>query len=86
MCIFRTRLVLWSHFGMSLKRYRVPIILKMIYEGDPINSDKYMTVPRFFNTLFGRFQTQEQAAIDIKGIVLEEAGELAFVQAMPPPL
>ena len=53
----------------------------MIYEGDPINSDKYMTVPRFFNTLFGRFQTQEQAAIDIKGIVLEEAGELAFVGA-----
>jgi len=29
----------------------------MIYEGDPIDSDKYMTVRRFFSTLFGRFHT-----------------------------
>lgn len=31
----------------------------MIYRGDPIDSDKYMTVPRFFSTLFGRFQREE---------------------------
>ena len=31
----------------------------MVYKGDPIDSDKYMTVRRFFNTLFGRFQTEE---------------------------
>ncbi|MBD5470225.1 MAG: hypothetical protein HDR19_03690 [Lachnospiraceae bacterium] len=31
----------------------------MIYRGDPIDSDKYMTVPRFFATLFGRFQREE---------------------------
>lgn len=31
----------------------------MIYEGDPIDSDKYMTVRRFFSTFFGRFQTTE---------------------------
>lgn len=54
----------------------------MIYEGDPIDSDKYMTVRRFFDTLFGRFQTQgQQAAVETEGFVLEEAGELAFVGA-----
>lgn len=58
----------------------------MIYEGDPINSDKYMTVRRFFDTLFGRFQTQGQrAAVDrndkTKRLALEETGELAFVGA-----
>lgn len=54
----------------------------MIYEGDPINSDKYMTVRRFFDTLFGRFQTQGQrTAIEPEGLVLKEAGELAFVGA-----
>ena len=54
----------------------------MIYEGDPIDSDKYMTVRRFFDTLFGRFQTQGQhAAVETEGLVLEEAGELAFVGA-----
>ncbi|MCD8039672.1 MAG: O-antigen ligase family protein [Lachnospiraceae bacterium] len=31
----------------------------MIYRGDPIDSDKYMTVTRFFSTLFGRFKTEE---------------------------
>ncbi len=31
----------------------------MVYRGDPIDSDKYMTVPRFFSTLFGRFQKEE---------------------------
>lgn len=31
----------------------------MIYRGDPIDSDKYMTVTRFFATLFGRFQKEE---------------------------
>ena len=51
----------------------------MIYEGDPIDSDKYMTVRRFFDTLFGRFQTQGQhAAVETEGLVLEEAGELAL--------
>lgn len=31
----------------------------MVYRGDPIDSDKYMTVTRFFSTLFGRFQKEE---------------------------
>lgn len=60
----------------------------MIYEGDPIDSDKYMTVRRFFDTLFGRFQTQRQrVAVDTaiedetKGLELEDAGELAFIGA-----
>jgi hypothetical protein len=30
----------------------------MIYKGDPIDSDKYMTVGRFFRAFFGRFQTE----------------------------
>lgn len=30
----------------------------MVYKGDPINSDKYMTVERFFLALFGRFQRE----------------------------
>ena len=30
----------------------------MVYKGDPINSDKYMTVERFFLALFGRFQKE----------------------------
>ncbi|MBD5452385.1 MAG: hypothetical protein HDR25_07070, partial [Lachnospiraceae bacterium] len=44
----------------------------MIYRGDPIDSDKYMTVPRFFSTLFGRFQKEEAAADE------EENNEEAF--------
>lgn len=34
----------------------------MIYRGDPIDSDKYMTVPRFFSTLFGRFVKKDDAS------------------------
>lgn len=30
----------------------------IIYEGDPIDSDKYMTVKRFFSCLIGRFETE----------------------------
>lgn len=30
----------------------------MICKGDPVNSDKYMTVQRFFMALFGRFSTE----------------------------
>lgn len=36
----------------------------MIYRGDPIDSDKYMTVPRFFSTLFGRFASEEDDSDD----------------------
>ncbi|MDE7478980.1 MAG: hypothetical protein K2M91_13735 [Lachnospiraceae bacterium] len=53
----------------------------MIYEGDPIDSDKYMTVRRFFATLFGRFQTPAQemeANAGNKGLISYEAGELAY--------
>lgn len=45
----------------------------MIYEGDPVDSDKYMTVRRFFSALFGRFQIPEQASGREK-----EAGELCW--------
>lgn len=56
----------------------------MIYEGDPIDSDKYMTVRRFFATLFGRFQTSteesEEADVSRTGeFGWEEAGELAYI-------
>lgn len=56
----------------------------MIYEGDPIDSDKYMTVRRFFSTLFGRFQTTsggsgEADAGGDGGLDLRESGELAYV-------
>ena len=44
----------------------------MIYRGDPIDSDKYMTVSRFFSTLFGRFQKEEVVTDE------EEYNEEAF--------
>lgn len=55
----------------------------MIYEGDPIDSDKYMTVRRFFATLFGRFQTSghgSEAADAGRADEIRwwEAGELAY--------
>lgn len=51
----------------------------MIYEGDPIDSDKYMTVGRFFATFFGRFQTQaeEEQAVDAR-LAVQEKGLLAY--------
>lgn len=48
----------------------------MIYEGDPIDSDKYMTVRRFFSTLFGRFQTDNAQAH--AGLTLQDAGLFAY--------
>lgn len=33
----------------------------MIYEGDRIDSDKYMTIQRYFNVFSGRFQSEEEA-------------------------
>lgn len=48
-----------------------------IYKGDPIDSDKYMTVRWFFTTLFGRFQTEEGSA-DAGKILPRESGELAY--------
>ncbi len=53
----------------------------MIYEGDPIDSDKYMTVRRFFATLFGRFQTAgggQAADAGGENLTRREAGTLAF--------
>ncbi len=52
----------------------------MIYEGDPVDSDKYMTVRRFFATLFGRFQTagDGQEAAGDGGLTGREAGVLAY--------
>lgn len=51
----------------------------MIYEGDPVDSDKYMTVRRFFSTLFGRFQTPADTneAADT-GLTLWESGMFAY--------
>ena len=34
----------------------------MIYEGDKIDSDKYMTIRRYFDVFFGRFQSEEEEA------------------------
>ncbi|MDE7201135.1 MAG: O-antigen ligase family protein [Lachnospiraceae bacterium] len=53
----------------------------MVYEGDPIDSDKYMTVSRFFSTLFGRFRSEGEEEADagqIERIWLEETGELVY--------
>ncbi len=50
----------------------------MVYRGDPIDSDKYMTVPRFFSTLFGRFQKEEVITDEEDGE--EEARGGAVVQ------
>ncbi len=51
----------------------------MVYEGDPIDSDKYMTVRRFFQTLFGRFQTTEQAhAQEAGNLCWRETGTLVY--------
>lgn len=36
----------------------------MIDAGDPIDSDKYMTVRRFFLAFFGRFQTDQEAVLE----------------------
>ncbi len=49
----------------------------MVYRGDPIDSDKYMTVPRFFSTLFGRFQKEEAITDE------EEGDEEAFDLKLP---
>jgi len=54
----------------------------MIYEGDPIDSEKYMTVRRFFTTLFGRLQTSghtDEEVRNIESLAWQEAGELACV-------
>lgn len=56
----------------------------MIYEGDPIDSDKYMTVRRFFATLFGRFQTSSEESEEADAgrtgeFEWQEAGELAYI-------
>ena len=53
----------------------------MIYEGDPIDSDKYMTVRRYFSTLLGRFQSEEKEEADvgeIERIRWRTTGELAY--------
>lgn len=54
-----------------------------IYKGDPVDSDKYMTVRRFFTTLFGRFQTSEQEGEEADAgsageLYWKEIGELAY--------
>lgn len=50
-----------------------------IYRGDPIDSDKYMTVRWFFTTLFGRFQTEEgDTGADAGNILPRESGVLVY--------
>lgn len=39
----------------------------MIYEGDKVDSDKYMTIRRYFDVFFGRFQTEGEARGEEKG-------------------
>lgn len=51
----------------------------MIYRGDPIDSDKYMTVPRFFSTLFGRFIKKEDAS-DEEARIIEAQSCLVYTQ------
>lgn len=36
----------------------------MIYEGDKVDSDKYMTIQRYFDVFFGRFDSGEEAKND----------------------
>ena len=52
----------------------------MVYEGDPIDSEKYMTVRRFFSLFFGRFhaETGKESALGYPGIVLQEDSLLAY--------
>ena len=55
----------------------------MVYKGDPINSDKYMTVERFFLALFGRFQKEnadrgESARLDEKSRTQGEQNFLVY--------
>ena len=50
----------------------------MVYEGDPIDSDKYMTIRRFFSTLLGRFQSEGEERADAGEIWQQEAGELVY--------
>ncbi len=50
----------------------------MIYEGDPIDSDKYMTVRRFFNTFLGRFQSDAAEGGETDA---EAAGEIYWQEA-----
>lgn len=50
----------------------------MIYEGDPIDSPKYMTVRHFFDTLFGRFYTGTPEPEEEAAIQALETGLLAY--------
>lgn len=55
----------------------------MVYRGDPIDSDKYMTVQRFFSTLFGRFQKEETVSEEEEAFngISDEKQYLAYTGA-----
>lgn len=42
----------------------------MIYEGDKIDSDKYMTIRRYFEVFFGRFESGEDARVNQEDTML----------------
>lgn len=50
----------------------------MIYEGDKVDSDKYMTIRRYFTLFLFRFQTEEGEARNTINIA-DEAGLLAYI-------
>ena len=53
----------------------------MICEGDPINSDKYMTVERFFSALFGRMGNDKDG---LQGsISINRVGLIAYSKGLP---
>lgn len=50
----------------------------MIYEGDKVSSDKYMTIRRYFTLFFFRFQTDESEARNSIGIT-NDTSLLAYI-------
>ncbi|MBQ6786551.1 MAG: O-antigen ligase family protein [Lachnospiraceae bacterium] len=47
----------------------------MIFEGDTIDSDKYMTIERYFNLFFGRFQSEEAKNVQEENMLLAYIGQ-----------
>lgn len=52
----------------------------MIYEGDAVNSDKYMTIERYFGLFFGRFQSDEDSESDEASGYNDDNVLLAFTE------
>lgn len=55
----------------------------MIFEGDAIDSDKYMTIERYFNLFFGRFQSEEARNRSEEALLLAYIGQESLPIAYP---